>query len=328
MAGPKEADLVASGKVRKKDAPKPEDGRSRSRDVHMDGVEFYRIFAGQAGRHALKPGNYSYCMLLQRGHLDVEIGYPRNVKIRIEEGDVIAVSGLAHHCFSACDRRGAVAQFTPRDMRERNADAAAELIIGVVPNEALAISSLMIGPILIRPSEHPDLSHQIWRAADMLQGEYEYESGDTLDRMLVVRRLAEIMLINMTRRLMRERADEAPSRAGSGTEKKIMQALDIFFEAPNKRWDLVTLSRAAGMSRTRFAETFKSVTGQTPARVLNRLRLAGVARRMVTEDLTVEAAAEAAGYRSAAAFVRAFQREHGETPARWRRRSRSDEAPS
>jgi AraC-like DNA-binding protein len=34
----------------------------------------------------------------------------------------------------------------------------------------------------------------------------------------------------------------------------------------------------------------------------------------------VESAAEEAGYSSSAAFVRAFQREFGETPARWRRR--------
>ncbi|MFA7637732.1 MAG: AraC family transcriptional regulator [Parvibaculum sp.] len=303
-----------------------EDGARGSRDVHMDGVEFFRTFAGQSERRVLEPGNFSYCALLQRGNLNIEVDYPRNTRIRLQERDVIAVSGLAHHSFSSGNRCGAAKSFARCDMPERRPDVAAELIIGVVPNEALALGSLMVGPILIRPGEHSDLSRQVWQAAEML--ETEYASGDTLDRTLVVRRLAEIMLINMTRRLMRDRVDETPRRAGSGTEKQIMQALDIFFEMPNKRWDLVALSRAAGMSRTRFAETFKAVTGQTPARVLNRLRLATVARRMAAEDLPVEAAAEAAGYRSAAAFVRAFQREHGETPARWRRRSRGDENPS
>ena len=43
------------------------------------------------------------------------------------------------------------------------------------------------------------------------------------------------------------------------------------------------------------------------------------ARRIAGTTLSVEAAAEEAGYSSSAAFVRAFQREFGETPARWRR---------
>ncbi len=73
------------------------------------------------------------------------------------------------------------------------------------------------------------------------------------------------------------------------------------------------------MSRTRFAEEFKLVTGQTPARIISRLRLTAIARRIASLSLSVEAAAEEAGYSSSAAFVRAFQREFGETPARWRR---------
>ena len=73
------------------------------------------------------------------------------------------------------------------------------------------------------------------------------------------------------------------------------------------------------MSRTRFAEEFKLVTGQTPARIVSRLRLTAIARRIASTTLSVETAAEEAGYSSSAAFVRAFHREFGETPARWRR---------
>lgn len=80
------------------------------------------------------------------------------------------------------------------------------------------------------------------------------------------------------------------------------------------------------MSRTRFAEEFKIVTGQTPGRIITRMRLTAVAQRMANERLSVETAAEAAGYSSAAAFVRALQRAFGETPAHWRRR-RSPDSP-
>jgi AraC-like DNA-binding protein len=49
------------------------------------------------------------------------------------------------------------------------------------------------------------------------------------------------------------------------------------------------------------------------------MRLTAAARRLTSAALSVEAAASEAGYGSSAAFVRAFQREFGETPARWRR---------
>ena len=73
------------------------------------------------------------------------------------------------------------------------------------------------------------------------------------------------------------------------------------------------------MSRTRFIEEFKALTGWTPGRLISRLRFAEARRRMLIENLCVEAAAEIAGYSSAEAFVRAFQRQYGVTPARWRR---------
>ena len=196
--------------------------------------------------------------------------------------------------------------------------APVELVLGVAPNEALALGSLMLGPIVIRADEHPDLSRGMWRAVEMLEDEYAHVSW--IDHTLVVRRLAEIMLINMSRRVFAERRTARDPSPPETASRPIMQAINAFFRAPEKPWTLAGLAKAGGMSRTRFAEEFKRVTGQTPGRIISRMRLTAIARRLGGEALSVEAAAEEAGYSSSAAFVRAFQREFGETPARWRRR--------
>lgn len=284
----------------------------------MDGVEFFRTTAdGDLGR-VLPAGRYSYCIFLRSGELDLEIDYPKAATLRLRVGDVVAVSGLASHAFRP---PGALGRQAPFELAPMSAPApgGCELIVGMVTNEAMSLGSLTIGPILIRAEAQPDLSRQVWRAAEMLED--EYLAPPTPDRALVVRRLAELMLINMTRQVMRDHSAEGQARAGLGVERQIVNALDAFFEAPDRHWDLPSLARAAGMSRTRFAATFKAVTGETPALVLSRLRLGSVAHRLANENLSVEAAAEAAGYSSAAAFVRAFQRVHGETPARWRRKA-------
>ena len=158
--------------------------------------------------------------------------------------------------------------------------------------------------------------------------EDEYADEDQIDRNLVIRRLAETMAINYSRRAFADRraTTEAPREP---PHPRLIQSINAFLRAPEQAWTLADLAKAAGMSRTRFAEEFKLVTGQTPARIISRLRLTAVARRMATMALSVDVAAEEAGYSSAAAFVRAFQREFGETPARWRRgRASRDERTS
>ncbi len=287
-------------------------------DVRMDGVAYFRTSAEGGVRRVLPTGRYSYCVLVRRGDLTLEVNYPKAMTLTLEPGDIVAISGLAEHAFSPPAASAETATFHAGSMAEP-AGIESDLIIGIVPNESLALGSLIIGPILIRSSEHPDLFRQVWRAAEML--EEEYRSPPSLDRDLVVRRLAELMMIAMTRRIVRAQAAEGVTRGGAGAERQIVNALDAFFQAPAQHWDLPSLARVAGMSRTRFAATFKAVTGETPALVLSRLRLGAVAHRLANENLSVEAAAEASGYGSAAAFVRAFSRVHGETPARWRRRA-------
>jgi transcriptional regulator GlxA family with amidase domain len=159
----------------------------------------------------------------------------------------------------------------------------------------------------------------------MLEDEYADEAQ--IDRNLVIRRLAETMAINYSRRAFADRRSPivAPLEP---PHPQLILSINAFLRAPEQAWTLTDLAKAAGMSRTRFAEEFKLVTGQTPARIISRLRLTTIARRIATTALSVEAAAEEAGYSSSAAFVRAFQREFGDTPARWRRAraSRRDRA--
>jgi AraC-like DNA-binding protein len=287
-------------------------------DVRMDGVSFFRTRIDGPFVKALDPGNFSYCVMIRSGRLRVETDFPVHMEIEVGAGDTVAVSGLAPHTFSSGDASKSTAgRFERQSLARDTAKAGVELIIGTAPSEALALGSLMIGPIVVRARQQPELSRRLWRAAEMLEDEYSDESW--IDRNLVVRRLAEIMLVNMSRAVLAHR-DALPSATRTQlADAQVMKAITAFFSAPGKSWTLPDLAKAAGMSRTRFAETFKLVTGQTPKRIISRMRLTAIARRLAGAALSVESAAEEAGYGSSAAFVRAFQREFGETPARWRR---------
>lgn len=287
-------------------------------DVRMDGVYFVRAAADAASVKALEAGSFSYCFMLRRGRLRLETDFPFTRAFDLGPGDAVAISGLAPHALrtpSAAADTPATA-FDLRPVPDPDPGRDIDIFLGVAPSEALALGSLIWGPTFVGREQHPDLSRRLWRAVDMLEDEYADEAQ--IDRNLVIRRLAETMAINYSRRAFADRRTPAHAPLDP-PHPHLIQSINAFLRAPEQAWTLADLAKAAGMSRTRFAEEFKLVTGQTPARIISRLRLTAIARRMASTPLSVEAAAEEAGYSSAAAFVRAFQREFGETPARWRR---------
>lgn len=286
-------------------------------DVRMDGVYFERASADADCVKALAPGSFSYCFMVRRGTLRLETDFPVTRTFDLAPGDAMAISGLAPHAFRG---PGAGAEppglFDLRPMTAADPGREVDIVLGVAPSEALALGSLIMGPTVVRRDEHPDLSRRLWRTVEMLEDEYADDAQ--IDRNLVIRRLAETMAINYSRRAFADR--RSPVRAPQEPpHPQLIQSINAFLRSPEQAWTLPDLAKAAGMSRTRFAGEFKLVTGQTPARIISRLRLTAVARRIASLSLSVEAAAEEAGYSSSAAFVRAFQREFGETPARWRR---------
>ncbi|MBP7648217.1 MAG: helix-turn-helix transcriptional regulator [Phenylobacterium sp.] len=296
-------------------APPPDVPRH---DVRMDGVYFVRASAGAASVKALTSGSFSYCFMVRRGRLQLETDFPIARTLDLGPGDAVAFSGLAPHVFrcSGASVEANPGAFDLRPVPTQDPGDEVDIFLGVAPSEALALGSLIWGPTFVGAEQHPDLSRRLWQAVEMLEDEYADEAQ--IDRNLVIRRLAETMAITYSRRTFADR--RSPAQAPQEPpHPQLIAAIVAFLRAPEQPWSLGDLAKAAGMSRTRFAEEFKLVTGETPARIISRLRLTSIARRIASDALSVETAAEEAGYSSAAAFVRAFQREFGETPARWRR---------
>jgi len=74
------------------------------------------------------------------------------------------------------------------------------------------------------------------------------------------------------------------------------------------------------MSRTGFAERFRSAAGEPPLRYLARWRMVLAQRALHDPDARVGTLAAQLGYGSESAFSNAFKRETGEAPMHYRRR--------
>ena len=80
------------------------------------------------------------------------------------------------------------------------------------------------------------------------------------------------------------------------------------------------LAARVGLSPRQFSRRFTAVFGQAPAQQVEDLRLDDARRRLTSTAASVEAVAAAAGFRSADAFRRAFDRRFGLSPSNYRRR--------
>jgi transcriptional regulator GlxA family with amidase domain len=125
-------------------------------------------------------------------------------------------------------------------------------------------------------------------------------------------RLSEAMFIEAVRACADQEEGLARLLAAMA-DPRLGRAVALVHRRPEAAWTVATLAREAGMSRSRFAAEFLARIGTAPMAYLAELRLAQ-ARRLLARGVPVGRAAAAVGYRSAAAFSRAFAQRFGTRP--------------
>jgi len=83
-------------------------------------------------------------------------------------------------------------------------------------------------------------------------------------------------------------------------------------------WTIAELAKEVGLSRSSLVERFTRYLSEPPMAYLIRWRLKLAARALASTSRGVAQIAEDVGYESEAAFNRAFKREFGLPPARYR----------
>jgi AraC-like DNA-binding protein len=99
---------------------------------------------------------------------------------------------------------------------------------------------------------------------------------------------------------------------------RIAPSLRAIHRLPGKTWTIASLASLSAMSRTLFVSTFVEGTGETPGHYLAVLRLERARDLLQQSSLPLAAIAHRAGYGSDVAFIRAFKRQFGISPGRFR----------
>jgi AraC family transcriptional activator of mtrCDE len=104
---------------------------------------------------------------------------------------------------------------------------------------------------------------------------------------------------------------------------RLSGALSAIFNAPAHTWTLPELAALCGMSRATFIRQFQQSLGRSAADLLTDVRMTAAANALrATVTTPIAVVGETVGYRSEAAFQRAFKLRMGVTPAAYRRQAK------
>lgn len=135
----------------------------------------------------------------------------------------------------------------------------------------------------------------------------------------VLSRLGEVLVIKLLREEI-TRGATTPGLVAGLADPRLARAIVAMHEAPGRGWRNEELAAVAGLSLSRFAETFLKIVGETPQAYLRRWRMT-LARQDIERGERVQTVARRYGYASAEALSRAFMREFEVSPLALRRRA-------
>lgn len=155
---------------------------------------------------------------------------------------------------------------------------------------------------------------------------FDEMTGNRIGSAFAIRHHGQLLLLEVLRAWLGQ-AELPPGWLRVLADERLRPALRLMHAEPAKPWALEELARAAAMSRTSFAERFRTTAGMPPLTYLNRWRMLLAQRALRDGDIRVGSLAAELGYGSESAFSTAFKREVGESPLRYRYRLR-DEQPA
>lgn len=240
----------------------------------------------------------AFLHVLRRGHLQIEhparVGVPR--RIAVNEPTLLLYPRAVHHTFVNPPREGS--DFTCATLQFAGGDR--NPIVTALP-------PLVQVPMDAVPGLRP--------ALDLLFAETErVRCGSRL----LADRLFEVVLIQLLRWVI-----DHPQAVGvsSGlvmglSDPRLARALVALHGAPQDDWTLARMAAVAGMSRSAFAQAFRTVTGTTPAAYLTHWRLT-VASTLLREGQSQKQVAAELGFATASSLNRAFKQRFEVSPRRW-----------
>jgi AraC-like DNA-binding protein len=131
---------------------------------------------------------------------------------------------------------------------------------------------------------------------------------------VVVARLADVLLIQAIRSWIEHSPAPRPGWLAAISDPQIGKAMRLIQNDPARDWTVAELAHEAAMSRSAFSARFRELAGEPPMQYLTRWRMHLALHGLEDGAISLGELADQVGYRSEAAFSRAFKRIVGVSP--------------
>lgn len=180
-----------------------------------------------------------------------------------------------------------------------------------IPHPLLkSLPSLFVSPLAARPA-----GEWIGQSIRYVTSESAIEAPGTS---AVATRVAETLFVESLRSYIDRLPESDKGWLAGLRDPQIGRCLALMHADPARDWSVDALAEAVNSSRSVVAQRFNELVGTPPIQYLIRWRMAKAARLLRSGRQPLNRIAEAIGYESEAAFCRAFKREFGITPGKWR----------
>lgn len=160
---------------------------------------------------------------------------------------------------------------------------------------------------------------------DTLRYAVDHADGSGPGGVAVIAKLSEVLFVETLRRYIAQLPQTQTGWLAGVRDPDVGKALALLHRQPSHPWTIASLADEVGLSRSVLAERFRHYLSDTPMGYLTRWRLQLAAQLLSSTSKSVAEVAGDVGYESEPSFNRAFKREFGVPPARFRNQIRSSQ---
>lgn len=256
----------------------------------------------------------------------VTAGLPSGECLQLGPGDVVIVPhGHAHHLHSPDATRpfpnyGVNEKIVAKDLSPLQAGGggdAAHVVCGFLACDPQLCQPILSGlPALFKVHIRTD-SAGTWLENSILHLVEEAGSG-AVGSQAMLAKLSEALFVDTLRRYVAQLPEHQQGWLTAARDPVVGKALGLLHTRPADPWTIASLAQECALSRSALTERFARYLNEAPMAYLTRWRLHLAANALAKTSRSVAEIAAQVGYESEAAFNRAFKREFGEPPGRYR----------
>ena len=255
--------------------------------------------------------------------------------LELSSGDVVIFpNGDAHHMSSKGAKRpfpnyGISDKITARDLSPLHAGGGGEtsrFVCGYMTCDPHVSRPILSGlPPVFKVNIRTDRSGQ-WLESSILHLVEEAISGRVGSEAMLAK-LSEALFVDTLRRYVAGLPEQQRGWLTGARDPIVGKSLGLMHRRVAHPWTIASLADEVGISRSALVERFTRYLSEPPMAYLTRWRLQLAARSLERTSRGVAEIASDVGYESEAAFNRAFKREFGRPPGRYRSDHKSLASP-